>query len=648
MKSKISFFNKTIYFKNITLFWPIWVIYLLYLLVTGPVLIALEFNMYTRKDLKEMGVGILTNYLDPQLIIVTSFIVAIIVAMALYNYLYVGKNANMIHSLPITRMELFGTNLLSGLTFLFVPQIITFMCSVFVCLGYGVTAVEYLGVWLLISMGVSFLFFSIAVFCAFLTGQLFALPLYYVALNFLYEFLQVIVGMVMDFCGFGIDFTNMVELMKLHGLSPALFLYNNVYLQPNYTEDLLTGEWIYKGMICEGGKYVAWYIIPAIILLVIAYLFYQKHHIESAGDWVTVSFLKPVFRWGIGLSCGYFFGIGFSVILGEFYIGLSRVAVFISILIMGIVFFFISEMFLQKSFKVFKKKRVAEMGIFAGFMLVSYLGIQGGIYMMEEYVPAKEKVDYATIEINYSMDVDGEELDRVLEIHQMIVDHREEFKDLTFDDNVGGYWIPITYRMKNGEFVRRDYWLPWCQQSEAIFNKVTQVENEPENYLNYLFGNPYEDALVTGGYMDFYSMKDGVEDWGSIDFTPSDAQILYEAAIKDAQTGALQKYNQQSYYEEMAKEDEEIWKERYQANICLYLFNRSLVDDGSAYDDYYYDYYGYYINDGYYQTEEYETSAWFSIGKDCTNIIQALTEIGAIDSENDFQTQWEVMEQEVE
>ena len=36
MKSRTSFFNKAIYKKNFTLYWPIWVCYLLYGLVKVP------------------------------------------------------------------------------------------------------------------------------------------------------------------------------------------------------------------------------------------------------------------------------------------------------------------------------------------------------------------------------------------------------------------------------------------------------------------------------------------------------------------------------------------------------------------------------------------------------------------------------------
>ena len=45
MKSKISFFNKTIFWKNVTLYWPIWGIYTLALFISQPVTLWVFNNM---------------------------------------------------------------------------------------------------------------------------------------------------------------------------------------------------------------------------------------------------------------------------------------------------------------------------------------------------------------------------------------------------------------------------------------------------------------------------------------------------------------------------------------------------------------------------------------------------------------------------
>ena len=43
MKSKISFFNKTIFKKNVTLYWPIWALYTLILIIAQPLMLWSDF-----------------------------------------------------------------------------------------------------------------------------------------------------------------------------------------------------------------------------------------------------------------------------------------------------------------------------------------------------------------------------------------------------------------------------------------------------------------------------------------------------------------------------------------------------------------------------------------------------------------------------
>ena len=51
-------------------------------------------------------------------------------ALAVFSYLYSAKSTNMMHALPVNRLELYVTNYLSGLIFLIVPEIITFFITV--------------------------------------------------------------------------------------------------------------------------------------------------------------------------------------------------------------------------------------------------------------------------------------------------------------------------------------------------------------------------------------------------------------------------------------------------------------------------------------------------------------------------------------
>ena len=135
MKSKTSCFNRTIFKKNFTHFWPLWLLYQIYLLVVIPVWVwqkaaspyyyygtGNEDTTYRMYQLVELAV----HRMIPPLPV---FFFAVAAALAVFSYLYSAKSANMMHALPVNRLELYVTNYLSGLIFLIVPEIITFFIS---------------------------------------------------------------------------------------------------------------------------------------------------------------------------------------------------------------------------------------------------------------------------------------------------------------------------------------------------------------------------------------------------------------------------------------------------------------------------------------------------------------------------------------
>lgn len=639
MKSKISFFNKTIYFKNITLYWPIWGLYQLCLLLSGPAMLwlclrqeAIDPSSYPKGAQLE---AISACTYMPWLIIV-SIIMALITAMALFNYLSVSKSANMIHALPVSRMELFGTNLLSGMTFLFVPQIITFMLDVLICLAYGATGVEYFAIWLLVSMGVSFFFFSIAVFCTFLTGQMFSVPLYYFGIIFLYDIIRVAVGMVVDFIGYGLDFYSMFEYMNATWLSPAHHLWDELYWDTSFIEVPNQGFVYCDKLTLNGGITVALYLIPAVILLVLSYFLYQKRHIETAGDLITVPWLKPVFRWGIGFFAGYFMGVCVCAVLKEFYIEVSTVGLFIAVLLVGVIFFFISEMCIQKNFRVFKKRTLIESGCFAAFMLITFLAINISINAIEHYIPEKGEVDYVEIDLSYPLpiEMDDEEAEVVFALHQEIIDHLEEYKKMSSEMYVDGYWLSIDYVMKNGDTVQRRYYAPYTDEIKTLIEQLRDFEKQPKYYLTYTFGKGYENAAITEAYLEYYTGED--DSYEGLELSQADAQKLYEAAIQDAWDENLQKYNDTYYYyydfeeeveyEEKVEEDSEEY-EIYDLYLNLGLYNSGEVGKTSSYNGWAYE---------YYEETSYTNYVCLTIGKECKNLIQALIDIGFIESEADL------------
>mgnify|MGYP001026248739 CR=1 FL=1 len=136
MQSGTSCFNKTIFKKNITHFWPIWGIYLVFLLYALPLTLLLSTEnpgtgAKAAKQIAEDNLARYTACLGGALTPMFVFIAATVCAMTVFFYLYQNRSANMIHALPVSRKELYVTNVVSGFLFLIVPQILTFVITAF-------------------------------------------------------------------------------------------------------------------------------------------------------------------------------------------------------------------------------------------------------------------------------------------------------------------------------------------------------------------------------------------------------------------------------------------------------------------------------------------------------------------------------------
>ena len=145
MKSKTSSFNTTIFKKNLTHYWPIWIVYLCYLIVVVPLSIWLyannESNYIGNVPLVQKQFYVVGSVLAGAGSVIPVFIAAAAAALAVFSYLYNPRNANMIHSLPLDRRELYITNYVSGFVFLFVPELIAFIAGVLVCLANQITCI---------------------------------------------------------------------------------------------------------------------------------------------------------------------------------------------------------------------------------------------------------------------------------------------------------------------------------------------------------------------------------------------------------------------------------------------------------------------------------------------------------------------------
>ena len=88
------------------------------------------------------------------------FLVAIVIAAAVFGYLYQSRSANMIHAFPVTRTELFVTNYLSGLALMAIPQLLAALATNLVILGKANSMIWAVWTWFGITFGETIFFFG--------------------------------------------------------------------------------------------------------------------------------------------------------------------------------------------------------------------------------------------------------------------------------------------------------------------------------------------------------------------------------------------------------------------------------------------------------------------------------------------------------
>jgi len=637
MKSKISFFNKTIFLKNITLYWPIWAGYLVVLLFTQPINLWSNFqygryyDVYTAQMKFEDAVNVIGISINGWVIVLA----ALITAMALYSYIYNAKSANMIHALPVDKTQLFGTNVISGLVFLIVPQIITALVSIGVCLSFGMTRVEIIGLWLLESVAIAFVAFAFTSCCAMFTGLLVALPIYVFVINFLPSWAYYMVYLVVNVYAHGAShLSHRISHIAQDVLAPMSSMMAYIGFQEIYENEACVGMEIF------GGKLLAAYVVLAVVLYVMAYFTYKKRHIESAGEWITVEWLKPVFRFIVGTSAGIYGGLMIRILFDEMGILVDGFGFVILMLALGGFGYFLAEMIVRKNFHVFQKKTLAKCAVFSVILLLSYGGMLVVADRTEKYVPEKDEVEKVSLYMGYDIARDGEEADQFIELHKKIIENidliEERAETLNYE-NAEYWYVSITYNMKNGDYVDRHYSLFGGDEViDEIIKEIAVLENDPENFLQNNLCKRYDE--VTAFYDSIMEARlvnsqynVGITDpndyvYESVAFTPEQTKELYEAVIADVRAGTLMKYNVSSYWAHM--------EDKTGGTINLYLDFHD-PDEGNMDNVYSSDSSVFYENGEYVIMEPIKTT-YLNIGKDCENVLNKLIEFGAIQSVEDI------------
>ncbi len=557
MRSKTSYFNPTLFLKNLTRFWPIWALYTLIWTLCLPLPIFTYFVNVSRSGRLAVRLEDLRRMTDSDVLyacqetgVILAFFFGLLSAMAVFSYLYNAKSAGLMHTLPIKREGLFLTNYLSGLAFLFLPHLAVALLTALAEAAAGVFNGYTLGLWLLIQCGSTFFFYTFAVFCAMFTGHILALPAFYCILNFLAAGLTILLNELVSQFTFGYVGGDLLGQATLW-LTPTFHLSSQLRFRDavvdaaqGITERLFTGQ-----------QYVLAYDLVALVLLVCALVLYHRRHVETAGDVIAVPWAKPLFKYGFAFCLSLAGGLLLYTMVPSF--GSVILTLTVLLILCGAIGVFVAEMLLQKTFKVFRRRSWISCAGLSLVLAVLMLGLSSDLFGLETWVPNSD--DVQSVYLNLSGDfppyddgsnivgdfTDPESRSAVTALHRTIVDHRanlQDFRTAAGEPGDQGFhiYVRMTYTLINGSQAERSYSFPIstdpAPDPASLEGQLLALVNSPAARTEAYFPLGIGATAVDGNLTVLNTVTDETEE---VTLSSQQAQIVGEAIKADLAAGRL-------------------------------------------------------------------------------------------------------------
>ena len=473
MKSRTSFFDKSVLRKDLTRFSPLWALYLIAGLLIMHTVSGFYGSYFDAVDgfftsVSPQLARDLNYYIGPMAVF--SGIYGFLCAQLLFGDLHSPRLCNGLHAFPLRREGWYLTHVTSGLLMGLVPPLVI-----------ALTLMPYLGqFWftaLLCWGGMALhyvLFFGLAVFCMMCTGNRFAASAVYGLVNFLSLivhwfaktiYLPLLPGVRANAASFNL-FCPLVELAG----RDEFFFVEHLDICPCYDINRLASSYFYEYAgphtyafqgLGSGWGYLLILAVAGITLLGLALALYRRRNLERAGDFMAFKPMKPIFLWVYTLSVGaLLFLLGES--MGDDLTGYVFFAIGLAI---G---YFTGRMLLERTLRVFKGKSWTGLGILYAAVVLSLLLTWIDPIGISRRIPDSERVEKVylydghlsdrrlnTDQLSGRNDVivvtDPEDIARICEIHGTML---EEHKNLESDSSRP---FTIQYRLKNGATISRTY-----------------------------------------------------------------------------------------------------------------------------------------------------------------------------------------------
>jgi ABC-2 type transport system permease protein len=457
MISKTSLFKKGLILSDFKRFWWVSALYALCLFFLLPFNILMQGLRW--ENIQDTG------FLARNLNIFSTgeayqvFFICIIPAAAavlVFRYMQVEKSSSMMHSLPCRRSTLYSSHSAAGAALLAAPVIFTgfllILLQSMTFLGEYFSLVD-VSKWTCLTLLLNMLFFFCAVFVGMFTGSSIAQIVFTYALHLLPSALYLLVDFNLERLLFGYPGNRISE--SFFNNFPLIFLVNNGLNTERFSPGHIAGYIIALALLIAAGAYA-----------------YRHRKMESAGDVISFSGVKPVFKYGVAVCCALLGGVYFANVSNGS----------LPVIVTGYVFssflgYWISEMLIHKSYKVWRAYKGYL--VYTAVMLAVLACVLTDVTGYVKRVPKPDQVErvyfgynlHDWLHIEKLKDVDDynrimllkgsysvyddtgffeteDNIQNIINLHKMLIQQPE------YDSGISRY---IIYTLKNGKFLMRRY-----------------------------------------------------------------------------------------------------------------------------------------------------------------------------------------------
>lgn len=554
MRSATSFFDKTLFRSQLKHTWPLWLGYTALWLFLVPVALFSELSAYQGGYSAADASSLLLNT-GVRGGVFISFFFGLFFAMLAFSHLTQSRATNGFHALPVRRETIFLTAYLTGLFCQVSSILVTFL------LGAAVSAPLHLSFWSVTgaAMGSAMLeavfFYSFAALCMMMTGQILAAPVFYFVGNILVPGMEYLLR---NFAGnFLYGYSGHTDV-ALGFLSPPLYMYTKVGIAS--IETCESDSYYVTAYALEHRSFMilAAYALAGLVIALIALLLYRTRKSEMTGSTVAFPWATPIFKYGVAFCTAVALGQFLYYFLFGQYRSSGNDSLPGTILCMvaaGLVGYFVAEMLIRKSFRVFRAGA-------KGAVIVSLALVLLGVAMSfdltgyEKHVPDESEIESAFYTFSGMTNVTTDDADTIRLLtaaHRAIVENRKELARIAeaWDadtlptsqsdyDDMEPFSLRLTYYLKDGSQLSRSYWVYLRRGDLTVPSSATARVNAlytcRESVLCRVLGYGYEHLGDTPRFLDsycyYYDDNSGGKDYA---LTAAQAEQIYAALMQDVQ-----------------------------------------------------------------------------------------------------------------